>query len=53
MILKFVFVQVHIIDEAFLILIVTFLERFCLLCKPISCLSGCHSACVELSFVHE
>ena len=30
-IVNFVFVQVHISDEAFLVLIVTFLEKFCLL----------------------
>ena len=39
----FVFGQAHIRDEAFLVLIVTFLENFCLLCNPISSLSGNHS----------
>ena len=39
----FVFVQVHINDEGFLILIVTFLEKFYFLYNLISCLSGCHS----------
>ena len=42
-ILGFVFVQVHINDEAFLVMIVTFLEKFCLLYNIISCLSGCNS----------
>ena len=32
-IVKFVFFQVRIIDVTFLILIMTFLEKFCLLCS--------------------
>ena len=42
-IVKFVFVQVHISDEAFIILIVTIFEKFFLLYSLILCLSGCHS----------
>ena len=45
-IVKFVFVQVHITDGAFLVLIVTFLEKFYLLYSLISCLS-------ELTFLEK
>ena len=39
----FVFFQVHIIGVVFLILRVTFLEKFCLLCNLVSCLIVYHS----------
>ena len=38
-IVEFVFFQVHIIDVVSLVLIMTFLEKFCLLCSLISCLN--------------
>ena len=50
MIVKFVFVRVHISDEVFLTLIVTFLEIFCLLCSPISNLSECHKELRQKKF---
>ena len=40
---EFVFFQVHIIGVVFLILRVTILEKFCLLCNLISCLNVYHS----------
>ena len=40
---EFVFFQVHIVDVVFLILKVTFLEKFCLLCSLISYLNVYHS----------
>ena len=40
---EFVFFQVHIVDVVFLVLIMTFLEKFCLLCSLISCLNVYHS----------
>ena len=40
---EFVFFQVHIVDVVFLILKVTFLEKFCLSRSLISCLNVCHS----------
>ena len=42
-IVELVFVQIHISDEAFLVLIVTFLEKFYVLYSLISCLSGFHT----------
>ena len=39
---EFVFFQVHIVDVVFLILKVTFLEKFCLFCSLISCLNVYH-----------
>ena len=42
-IVEFVFFQVHINDVVFLVLIMTFLEKFCLLCSLISNLSVCHN----------
>ena len=42
-IVEFVFVLVHISDGVFLILIRTFLEKFCVLYNPVSYLSGCQS----------
>ena len=43
MIVKFVFVQVHMNDETFLVLRVTFLENFCFLFSTISCVSELRS----------
>ena len=40
---EFVFFQVHIVDVVFLVLMMTFLENFYLLCNPISYLNVCHS----------
>ena len=40
---EFVFFQVHTVDEVFLILRVTFLEKFCLLCNLVSYLNVYHS----------
>ena len=42
-IVKFVCVQVRIIDGVFRVLSKTILERFFLLCNLISCVSVCHS----------
>ena len=42
-IVTIVFVQVHISDETFLVLIVTIPEKSYLMCSPISSLSGCLS----------
>ena len=42
-IVESVFFRVHIIGVVFLVLIITFLEKFYLSCDPISCLSVCHN----------
>ena len=46
---EFVFFQVHIFDVVFLILKVTFLEKFCLLCNLISYLNIYHSDVLFIS----
>ena len=42
-IVEFVFFQVHIIDVVFSIMIMTFLEKFCILCILFSYLGVCHN----------
>ena len=37
------FFQNHITDVVFLILVMTFVERFCLMCSPIEYLGDCHN----------
>ena len=40
---EFVFFQVRIIDVVFQVLIMTFPEKFCLLCNLVSYINVCHS----------
>ena len=49
---EFVFFQFRIIDVVFLILIITFLEKFCILCNLISYLGVCHNELRQISVVH-